>query len=217
MPHLESLYPTVMNTLVYRLASSDLLLNLIREDRDNQDNWVRIDSVALQVRKACELFLLGSTLTHFADGAGIDLSHWHPKDTFREIQRYNVHPLPLPLEPEFRIYGETKQLVPASKSLPFATLASIYGQCGNILHVPTAAKVLDEKVPSFDWDKYRSWVDGFTSLLKGHVLLLPQIKRVLVCTWTGNPHESPHSFLLEGDGEAILQTDGLREFDLLVA
>lgn len=213
---IESLYPTVVGTLIYRLAAADTLLDLIGENRDDQENWVRIDTVALQVRKTCELFLLASTLAHFADGSDLDPKHWHPKDTFREIKKFNEHPLPLPLEPELKVIGDVKQFVPASQPLPFAVLSSIYGQCGNILHVPAAAKVLEEKVPSFEWDKYRGWVDGFLQLLKGHLLLLPEIKRVLVCTWTGNPQEAPHSFLLEGDGEAILKTEGLKEFDLLL-
>lgn len=213
---IESLYPTVMGTLVYRLTAADMLLNQIGENRDDQENWVRIDSVALQVRKACELFLLGSTLAHFADGSDIDPKHWHPKDTFREIKKFNEHPLPLPLEPALKITGDMKQFVPASKPLPFAVLSSIYGQCGNILHVPAAAKVLEEKVPNFDWDRYRGWVDGFLQLLTGHLLLLPEIKRVLVCTWTGASHDSPHCILLEGDGEAILQTNGLKEFEILL-
>jgi hypothetical protein len=215
MGHIESHYPTVMSTLIYRLATSDSLLNLIAEDRDDQENWVRIDTIALQVRKACELLLLGSTLAHFADGNGIDLTHWHPKDSFREISKFNDYPLQLPLEPELKIVDNVKQFVPASKPIPYAVLSSIYGQCGNILHVPTASKVLEEKVPSFQWEKYRSWVDGFTQLLRGHLLLLPEIKTVLVFTWSGNPQEAPHSFLMAGAGEAILQTDGLREFDLL--
>lgn len=213
----EHHYPTVMGTLIYRLAASDCLLDLIQSNPDDQENWVRIDSVALQVRKACELFLLGSTLAHLQDGSELDPKHWHPKDAFNEIKKFNEYPLPLPLEPDLRIVGQHRQFVPASKPMPFSVLSSIYGQCSNILHVPTAYKVLEEKVPHFDWNKYRGWVDGFIRLVRGHLLLLPDIKKVLVFTWSGDANDAPHSFVMEGDGAAILEADGLSEFDFLVA
>ena len=59
------------------------------------------------------------------------------------------------------------------------------------------------------------WVNGFILLLKGHVLLLPEIERVLVCTWTGKTGEAPHILMLGAEGGAVLVTDGLENFSLI--
>ena len=99
--------------------------------------------------------------------------------------------------------------------MPIKVLSAIYGQCGDILHVPSASKVLEEKVTPFDWVKYRGWVDGFGQLLANHLLLLPNIKRVLVRTWSCKGGDEPICQLAEGDGEAVLNDETLPDFALL--
>lgn len=213
---IESHYPTVMGSISGRLLATDVLLELIKAEPREPQNWLRLDCVALQVRKICELFLLGSTLAHLQEGSALDPKKWRPSDTFKEIEKFNEYALPLPLEPDLKILPHSKQFVPGSKPMPFSVLASVYRQCSNILHVPSAHKVLQEKVHPFEWEKFRGWVTGFTQILKGHLLLLPEIKQVVVCTWTGKVGEPPHIFLLGGAGEAVLNTDALAEFSLVV-
>ena len=213
----EHHYPTVMGSVAGRLLLSHKVLCQMEEQPQHEENWLRLDGVALQVRKVCELFLLGSTLAHLQEGSELNPRKWHPKDAFAELHKFNPNPLPLPLQPDIRVLADgTKQFIPASKPMPINILSAIYGQCGDILHVPTASKVLEEKVIPFNWNKYRGWVDGFSQLLASHVLLLPDIQRVLICTWSGQAGNDPSISLAEGSGEAILNDGALPDFSLLV-
>ena len=215
---IEHHYPTVMSSIAGRLLASHKMLCLMEEQPEHEENWLRLDAVALQVRKVCELFLLGSTLAHLQEVSDLDPRKCHPKDAFAELHKFNPNPLPLPLKPEIQILADgTKQFVPASKPMPIRVLSAVYGQCGDILHVPTASKVLEEKVTPFNWNKYRGWVDGFNQLLASHLLLLPDIRRVLICTWSGQAGNRPSISLAEGSGEAILNDKELAEFTLLLA
>lgn len=212
----EHHYPTVMSSIAGRLLASHKMLCLMGDEPHDQENWLRVDAVALQVRKVCELFLLGSTLAHLHEGSTLDPKKWRPKEAFAELSKFNPNPLPLPLDPKVQVRADgIKQMLPASKPMPLGVLSAIYGQCGDILHVPSALKVLDEKVTPFDWTKYRRWVDGFSQLLSSHLLLLPDIRRVLLCTWSGLAGNEPHIALAEGSGEAILLDEALADFSLI--
>lgn len=215
---IESHYPTVIHSLVGRLSAANSLLIQIDEDKENLQNWLRLDSVALQVRKVCELIVLGSTLAHLQEGTELDPKHWHPKDAFKELERFNQYPLPIPLQLYISVdeHG-AMQFVPAMKPIPLSALNRVYGQCANILHVPSAQKVLEEKVVPFEWDKYRSWVDGFVRVIRSHALLLPSIQSLIVCQWSGVWGESPEITMATGNGEAVLNAGNLAAFDLLNA
>ncbi len=214
----KSHYPTVINSIKTRLIAADRQLNFINENQDDGDNWFRLDAVALQVRKVCELMVLGSTLAHLQEGTELDPKHWRPKDAFNEIGKFNAYPLPIPLQLYFSVDDEgSKQLTPAMKPMPLSSLSKVYGQCGNLLHVPSAKRVLDENVAPFEWDKFRAWVNDLIRLVRGHALLLPAIQTIIVCRWSGVPDEVPQIILAEGDGEAVLNVSNLKDFDLLSA
>ena len=191
--------------------------SIIENEPDRPDNWIQLDLVSLQVRKICELFLLGSMLAHLGEGkAEIDPRKWRPKDAFAQLNQVNVHPLPVPLLPDLIDQGSgVRQLQPASRPMPFAVLSSIYGHCGDLLHVPSAEKVLSERVTPFDIRKFKGWTEGFAQILAAHVLMLPALQSVLVCTWGRNPKMSPNIILLETDGPAVFAIDSLPEFSLL--
>jgi hypothetical protein len=215
---IEAHYPTVANSIIFRLRVADQLLDQINENRDAEDSWVHADSVALQVRKVCELILLGSTLAHLQDGAALDPKHWRPKDAFMEIAKVNGNPLPLPLHPYSSVAENgSKQFVPSMKPMTYAALTRVYGLCGDLLHVPSAEKVLNEKVTPFDWDRFKAWVIDLKMLMRGHALLLPSIESLIVCSWSGLPDHEPEIILAEGVGGAFLNPDGLKDFDLLAA
>jgi len=213
---IRSHYPTVINSISFRLRVADRLLDQIYENRESEESWIHADSVALQVRKVCELFLLGSTLAHLEEGTGLDPKHWHPSDAFRELQKFNDYPLPFPIRYQLSVAEDgSKQFVPEMKPMTYTALGRVYGYCGNLLHVPSASKFLDEKVHAFDWDKFKGWVGDFTRITRAHVLLLPKIESLIVCRWSGQEGEAPEIIVAEGVGEAALQADGLKDFDLL--
>lgn len=215
---IESHYPTVMHSRIGRLSAASSLLTQIDENKEHGENWLRLDSVALQVRKVCELIVLGSTLAHLQEGTELDPKHWHPKDAFKELEKFNQYPLPMPLQLYISVdeHG-AKQFVPAMKPIPLSALDRVYGQCANILHVPSAQKVLEEKVVPFEWPKYRSWVDGLLRVTRSHALLLPTIQSLIVCRWSGVWDEDPEITMASGIGEAILNAENLADFNLLNA
>ncbi|MDZ4307682.1 hypothetical protein [Allopontixanthobacter sp.] len=215
---IEAHYPTVMHSLIGRLSAASSLLTQIDENKEHRENWLRLDSVALQVRKVCELIVLGSTLAHLQEGTELDPKHWHPKDAFKELEKFNQHPLPMPLQLYISVdeHG-AKQFVPAMKPIPLLALNRVYGQCANILHVPSAQKVLEEQVVPFEWAKYRSWVDDLVRVTRSHALLLPSIQSLIVCRWSGVCGEDPEITMASGIGEAVLDAENLADFDLLSA
>jgi hypothetical protein len=205
-----------MQSIRGRLLASHDALTHIEKDRDSPENWKHLDFVTLQVRKICELIMLGSALAHLDEGsAEINARKWRPKDAFAELSRVNDNPMPIPIHRYWSVQADgSKQIVPASKPLPFQTLSAIYGHCGDLLHVPSAAKVLAEAVTPFDVSKFTAWVNGFAELMSAHVLMLPEIKRVIVCRWQDS-NADLEMILMEGDGEAFFEMDGLEDFSLV--
>ncbi|WP_421989707.1 hypothetical protein [Qipengyuania sp.] len=152
------------------------------------------------------------------EGTELDPKHWHPKDAFKEIEKFNENPLPIPLQLFVSVGADgEKQFVPAMKPMTLGALNRVYGQCANILHVPSAQKVLEDKIVPFEWQKYRSWVDDFIRLMRAHALLLPAVQSVIICQWSGAAGAQPQIILAEGVGEAVLNPDGLGEFSLLTS
>lgn len=213
----DSNYPTVMNSIAGRLTASHRSLMQIEQHPTSSTNWMNLDFVTLQIRKICELFLLGSVLAHIGEGdANLDIRKWRPKDSFAELKKLSEHSLPLPLERDIKSHASgANQLNPASKPLPFGVLQSIYGHCGDLLHVPSAYKVLHERITPFDVSKFRRWVIGFSNLLAGHALLLPALNRILICTWDGSSGSDPDVILLEARGPSTINISLLPEFEML--
>ena len=211
----ETHYISVMNSIDNALIAADIWLSQMECDSEILSHAPLMSSVALQIRMICEFFILASTLAHLEDGADINVNLWKPKDAFREIEKYNLWPLPMPIEREYKVVAGRKQITPLSKPMPFDLLNSIHGQCGNFVHVPSADKILNEKIQPFIWNLFRNWVDGFKIILKGHILLLPNIKRILVFWGVDGVDERPTCILLEGDGEAIFSFENLNNFTLI--
>ena len=214
----DSMYPVVMNSIAGRLGACHDAMKIIENEPEKEDNWVRLDFITLQIRKICELFLLGSTLSHIGEGsAKIDPRKWRPKDAFSQLNQASDHPLPVPLRSEIdRDPTGLRQLQPATKPIPFQLLSAVYGHCGDLLHVPSADKVLKEQITPFDTRKFRGWIDGFAQLLAAHALMLLEFHRILVCTWSGDPRTPPNIILLEADGPVSFNVENLPEFNLFV-
>lgn len=216
---LDSEYPRVTRSIAERLVASSTAMDAIEKSPESSDNWMHLDFVTLQVRKVCELLLLGSSLAHLREGnAELDPRKWRPKDAFAQLNKLSQHALPIPLSPMINQHPSgAKQILPASKPLPYSVLSEIYGHCGDLLHVPSAEKVLSERITPFDCSKFRRWVDGFTRLMSGHVVMLPTLDRIILCTWSAQPNEEPNVYLLEGAGPSTVDVDGLPEFDLITS
>ena len=214
----ESNYVTAINSLCGRLSAADQSLAEIERGPNPSEHWKNLDFVALQVRKSCELILLSSALAHLDDGqAGIDARKWRPNDAFAQLSRVNDHAMPVPIRYHWSAPAAgQKQIVPISKALPFEILSKVHGLCGDLLHVPSAAKVLNETVSPFRVNVFRAWIDGLIKLSFSHVLMLSDIRRVIVYRRASMAVE-PESFVVEGEGAAMFDQTLLPEFDLLRA
>ena len=215
---LESEYPSVMRDAAVRLIAVEESYAELLADSENVSAWKNCDFIALQIRKICELMLLGSTVAHLREGsADVDPKKWRPKEAFGELAKHSDHPLQVPIELKLHEDGSGHHAVPISTGLPFSTLNTIYGLCGDMLHVPSAKKVVTSSIPPFNAGLYKSWIDGFRRLLLGHALLLPGLKLILLCTWSGSINEPPAVYLLSALGDSTLDWSKYPEFTLLKA
>lgn len=181
----SSSYPDVMNHAVDRVVAAAESMDELWENPDHPNGWRNCDFIALQVRKLCELFLLGSSLVHFEDGHdGIDLKEWHPDKAFKRLQQLNDNPMPIPTE-MISLDDGHRQIQPISKALTNETLGAIYGRCGDLLHIPSAHRILNGKVGEFDMLRFSDWIRGFHRLITHHIILLPGIETVYLCLWSG--------------------------------
>jgi hypothetical protein len=214
---LQSEYPSVMENAVRRLVAAEECLEELTAEPTHADSWKNCDFIALQLRKLCELMLLGSTLAHWREGtADINPKKWRPKEAFGELSQLSSHPLQVPVAIQVHHAGQGQHHAePLSKAMPFETLNAIYGLCGDLLHIPSAKKVAAGAIPPFDVARFKGWMDGFRMLLQGHALILPGIQLVLLCRWSGSPTDAPEVFLLSALGPSTLNLSGYPEFDVL--
>src|SRR5436305_1214224 len=124
---LESEYPSVMENAVSRLIAAERSHDELIANPTHPEAWKNCDFIALQVRKLCELMLLGSTLAHWREGtAQINPNKWRPKEAFGELSQLSAHPLQVPVTMETHHSGQGHHHVtPLSKPIPFGTLNSI--------------------------------------------------------------------------------------------
>jgi hypothetical protein len=206
-----------MENAVSRLVAAEQCHEELTCNPTHPESWKNCDFIALQLRKLCELMLLGSTLAHWREGtAEINPKKWRPKEAFGELSQLSNHPLQVPVTIQLHEGAQGEHHAePVSKGMPFDTLHAIYGLCGDLLHVPSAKKVAAGAIPPFDAALFKSWMDGFRRLLQGHALLLPGIQLILLCTWSGSPTEPPEVFLLSATGPTTLDMSQYPEFNLL--
>ena len=215
MEPVDSKYPVVMDHAVERVLAAAESLDELNDNPDHPSAWKNCDFVALQVRKLCELFLLGSSLAHVEDGHDqFDLKEWHPDKAFKQLQQLNDNPMAIPMRMA-TLEGGERQLQPVSMHLPNDVLGTIYGRCGDLLHIPSAHRILKGKVGEFDIQLFASWIRGFHRLLECHAILVPQIQTVYLCIWSGKSGEKVQCNRLAALGPSTFSTDGLPQFDLL--
>lgn len=214
---LESSYSPVMEDVARRLTAAERSLQDVNSAPEHPFAWVGCEIAAVQIRKVCELILLGSTLAHMLEGGHqLHDNKWHPKDAFAQLDKINEYPLPLPVDIELNKNSPgAHHITPKSRPLPYATLGRIYGMCGDLLHVPTARQVTKGRLPSYDVGQLSDWVSGFKSLAEAHVLMLPRRETVLLCRWSGQINDQPELTLLNAKGESTLNLEEYPPFELL--
>ena len=212
----ESAYPAVMEDVARRIIAAEKSLAEVSENHGHPFAWVGCEVAVVQLRKICELFLLGSTIAHLEDGqADLDAKKWRPKDAFIQLEGASEHGTQLPVEIQFDHNGPgAHHITPKSGPMSYQALKVIYGICGDLLHVPTAQQVFKGKLPSFDVDQLTRWLAGLKELAQAHVLMLPHRKRVYLCFWDGSLEKSPELVLLSAEGESTLKLEDYPNFSL---
>jgi len=213
---IESAYPSVMEYISQRISAAENAIDEVVCNPGHQNSWISCELATIQIRMICELIMLGSVLAHIQSGEELDDRKWRPKEAFGELDRVNSHPLPIPVELIYDANGPgAHQANPVSKPLPLNAISKIYGICGDLLHIPTARRVMEAKRPSYDLDQLQRWLTGLKRIIVGHALMLPERRRVLLCTWSGLAGEVPKCVLLDAMGESTFDLSKLAEFDLL--
>lgn len=213
----ESLYLPVVKAIGMRLNIAKLAIQRIEAAPENPLVVGDCEAAVLQIRLICELLLLGSAAAHLHEGGqSISDNKWRPKDTFYDLRRLSDHPLQVPVSIYLNKNGEGQHHIdPISQPLPFNLLHEIYGRCGDLLHVPTIRQVTDGKVPYFDVDQIRKWLDGFRVLAMGHALMLPERSIIMLCIWSGVEGAEPEAYRLDASGPSTFDIASYPEFSLL--
>jgi hypothetical protein len=207
----------VIEAIALRLIAAENALDEVACNPAHSNSFISCELAVLQIRLICELILLGSTLAHQNEGGKVlDDRKWRPKHAFGELQKLNDHPLPFPV----KIYADkngsgSHHADPVSKALPYEILSQIYGLCGDLLHAPSARQVVKANIPSFDISLLQRWLAGIKQLIVGHALMLPERKKILLCSWSGIADQKPSCFVLDAEGPSTLDVDGLPDFNLL--
>lgn len=213
----KTAYPGIMAEISRRTVAADLRLQYISANLKDPYIWVDCEVVVVQLRKICELILLGSTMAHALEGGiALNLKKWRPKDAFGQLERISDYPLPMPVTVEMEKNGiGAHHIVPSSRHIPFDVISHIYGICGDLLHVPTANQVLKGNLPSYDIGQLARWSAGFNEIVKSHILMLPEQKKILLCRWDGQMISLPEVFILEADDASLVELEKFPQFDLL--
>ena len=211
-------YSTFILEIFRRLDAVSESLGEIKANPNHPNNWKNCDFCWFQIRKICEYLALAIVLAHHRGTTAVnDLSKWRPSDLLKQIEDLNAHPTPVRIAIELAPNGEGgTQLTPLAKPMNTKTISEIYGRCNDILHVGSLDRILNSKMPNYDLSQLERWLDGFERLLRNHALLLPELKRVLVCLHISGGEAPPQIFLMESEGEAVFNTDNLPEFELEV-
>ena len=213
---LETEYPVVMTDMAHRLVACQESLSELLQNAEHPASWKNVDFISVQIRKICELITLGSIVAHFQIGQReVSIDEWHPKNCLSQVTRFNEFPLPVPIDHELLSSG-SNHLMPSSKPLPASVICSIYGKCGNFLHIGSASQFFRRTMPPFDLSVISGWIDGLIVLLKAHLLMLPGLDAILLCRWGGKADVQPEVWLMKSDGPAIFDTSNLPDFSLLV-
>lgn len=212
-------YATFILEIFKRLDAVTKSIGEIEANPQHPDNWKNCDFCWFQIRKICEYLALAIVLAHYRDGDAInDLSKWRPSDLLKQAEKLNDHPTPIQISNELAANVEGgRQLNPIAKPINHKIVSTIYGKCNDLLHVGKLDRILKAELPVYDISQLQCWRDGFEGLLRNHVLMLPRLKRILVCLHEIGDARPPQIFLMEGEGEAIFVKDDLPEFTLLTA
>lgn len=211
-------YATFIIEIFKRLDAIAESMAEIKANPESLDNWKNCDFCWFQIRKICEYLSLAIVLAHHRDGGAVnDLGKWKPSDLLKRIEKLNAHPTPVQISNQIVANDEGgRQLTPFAKPIESKVISQIYGKANDVLHVGSLARILSMKMPAYDLGQLERWWDGFERLLRNHVLMLPQVQRILVCLHDRASNAPPKIFLMEGEGEAIFVTENLPEFEMIV-
>ena len=214
---MQAEYHTFIAEIFRRLDAISESLAEIKSATNHLDCWKNCDFCWFQIRKICEYIALAVVLAHHRDNGLIeDLSKWRPKDLLAQAAKLSDHPTPIQISNEIIETGNgERQLAPVTQPIKIALISEIYGRCSNLLHVGSLERILESNMPAYDLAHLEIWLEGFERLLRNHILMLPQIERILVCLHTKGSEAQPQIFLMEDKGQGIFVRDNLPEFALL--
>lgn len=212
---LASEYATFINEILKRLDAISESLSEIMANPDHPENWKNCDFCWFQIRKICEYMASAIVLAHHRDsGEEVELKNWKPKDLLAQVDKLSHHPRFVAISSVLIDQGETRQPIPLAKPIDAKIISEIYGRSSELLHVGSLKRILESNLPSYEIPQLQLWLSGLTKLMRNHALLLPKVKRVLVCISRFEFASVPEIFLMAGEGEALFDMTNLPEFEL---
>jgi hypothetical protein len=159
----------------------------------------------LQLRKICEVFMLGCLTAH-GDIAGVRAKLLQKTCNSDLIVRQlsKLHPQFYPVPTKQRLDPVTRrpvEVVPITSGfLTKNELLSLYGECGNYLHRGSIRQLLSKWEPTVDFNKIAEWIDKIVKLLNHHQIQTSDPDKQLWVLMHGKDDGRVHWFVMVKGG-----------------
>ena len=206
-----SLYQAIMRQVVIRADAMAVSMAEARSNPEHPNNWQNAEFCYLQIRKICEyvaLALLSAHHEYEGTKASKIQKQWNAATLFDQIGGMNRYAFPVPTNIELDANGPGSHHVePAEVVLEPHDLERIYGQAGDRLHVGSLKRLVDGKLPPYDFRELSDWRNRFIKTLNSHMIRLPHVGSVLLVHLKDESDGDVHCAFGDADGGFIIGDD----------
>lgn len=200
-----------MDQVVVRLESMPPYLEEVSANPDHSNNWQNAELCYLQIRKICEYTALAVLMAHdlYDENFGKNLmKEWHASEIFGRLLKLNPHAFPTAIIVSFDKNGSGQHHVELTeRQLGSKELATIYGQCGDRLHVGSLKRLIDNRIPPFDLGEITVWRNRLIEMLNNHMIMLPEIGMMLIVSLKGDEAGKARIIFTQANGPFVINGD----------
>jgi hypothetical protein len=205
------IYVALMQQVVVR---QDAIRDSAAEAMGNpahESNWKNAEFCYLQIRRICEYVAIALLVAHGENEQFLSstlMKEWNAGKLFEKLTSLNPNAFPVPVVTELNAEGNGKHhVVPQKPTLDAKELARIYNACGDRLHSASLRRILNGKLPEYNFDDIRDWTNGLTKTLGNHLILLPEISSVMLVVLKDQDDGQVHCSFADADGPSWLGDD----------
>ena len=174
----------------------------------HDSNWKNAEFCYLQIRRVCEYVAIGVLVAHGENEEFLTstlVKEWNAGKLFGKLTSLNPNAFPMPVVTELNPEGDGKhRVVPQRPALDAKELAKIYNACGDRLHSASLRRILNGRLPEYNFDDVRDWTNGLTKTLGNHLILLPEISSVMLIVLNDIEDGQVHCSFADADGPSRL-------------